>query len=310
MELSPLRGDEDGAPSVVSHRALPGLRRADGRLVALLSALLVDLVSPAALVFPVTLTGGFTVFHLAVFSQSQGIGAVNDQLNAVLDQGITLTQNNNYVFSQEVEIRLAYALGTGISRTRINAPSLRRLFLPSIQPLDTATAPPDLPAIADLRNAGLTIPRMDEVGIETTNTDAGAQQHTVGLWIGDGQYNSTPGPIFTARFTAAITSVAFAWVIGAITLEQGLPAGVYTVVGFSCWVTSLLFARLQFPTQVWRPGVVGRTAEGNDERFLFRMGGMGDFGTFVNIALPQLEIFCNAAAAITPAGYLDLVKVG
>src|SRR3972149_2978923 len=201
MELSPLRGDEDGAPSVVSHRALPGLRRADGRLVALLSALLVDLVSPAALVFPVTLTGGFTVFHLAVFSQSQGIGAVNDQLNAVLDQGITLTQNNNYVFSQEVEIRLAYALGTGISRTRINAPSLRRLFLPSIQPLDTATAPPDLPAIADLRNAGLTIPRMDEVGIETTD-DWEVYERLLKETISDNQFKELwTKEIFTARFT-------------------------------------------------------------------------------------------------------------
>jgi len=250
------------------------------------------------------------VFHLAAYSQSQGIGAVNDQLNATLDQAIGLTQNNNYVFTQPVEVRMTYALGVGLSRPRINAPSLRRLFLPSLQPLDVTATPPDVPALNDMREAGLSIPTMDEVGIETTNTDAGAQIHTCGVWFGDGVYQRTQGPIFTARFTAAITSVLNTWTIGAITMEQGLPAGAYTVVGLTVWGASLVFARLQFQTQVWRPGVIARVLEADNGDPVFRMGRLGDFGTFINIAQPQLEIFANAAAALTPAGYLDLVKVG
>lgn len=251
------------------------------------------------------------MFHLAVYFKSlQAIGAINVQVPGVVDQGITLTQNNNYVFNQDILIRAAQANGIGMSRPRIQAPTLRRVVVPSIQPTFATALPPSIPPMTFMDEAMLGIPRMDELGTESSNTDAAAQNHYAALWIGDGNNPRTPGPTFTTRFTAAITGIANGWALGAITMEQSLPAGIYTVVGLSVVEATLIWARLQFPTQVWRPGCIGRVAESNDEKDNFRFGRFGDYGTFVNIAQPQLEIFTTTAGAKTPQGFLDLVKVG
>ncbi len=93
-------------------------------------------------------------------------------------------------------------------------------------------------------------------------------------------------------------------------LRRCLPAGRYSIVGMDVFGAGIILARLILPGYAHRPGVIAVQNAGQFAGSLFRYGNMGEFGQFVNTALPQLEIFTNAAGAVSPECYLDLIKIG
>jgi hypothetical protein len=110
------------------------------------------------------------------------------------------------------------------------------------------------------------------------------------------------------RGTAAITGVVGSWASGAITLDQNLPAGIYEIQGLDMFGTNLLVGRLIFPGGGLRPGAPARNAVSNVPNDLFTGGKLGVYGQFDTVALPQLEIFVEAANSAQEV-YMDIVKV-
>ncbi len=251
------------------------------------------------------------MFHLAAYFISQGALAANVAVTAVgNDQAITFS-GGNYILQWDAKLRFAYVLAASVTRARINTPHLRTISLPYINPFQRAAAPPALPNIADFRGNPLDILAIDQIGIEESNDLAMGNENTyAGLWMYPGDMNAAPGPSYTLRGTAALTLTVGTWVAGAITLDQTLPAGTYEVVGMECICNDGVFARLAFPNQVPRPGVVCRpTIAAQAWANMFRFGQAGKFGSFLTYAPPQLEVLGLAAGAETPEVYLDVVKV-
>jgi hypothetical protein len=58
-----------------------------------------------------------------------------------------------------------------------------------------------------------------------------------------------------------------------------------------------------------RPGATGRPTVSGVPHSIFTDGRLGVFGEFNSVAMPQLEIYAEAANSVQE-GYLDLVRVG
>jgi hypothetical protein len=247
-------------------------------------------------------------FHLLAYTKSVAAGSTNEDIPGVTDGYATLS-NNHYVLQRDFRLRYAFAMGANISTARLNVPALRSISLPHITPLEVGSSVSDVPAIADFGSFMPVIPRIDEIAVETSNTGAAAERHIVGLWVVDPQARpALPGPVFTVRGTAAITSGNLSWGEGTFTLESTLPAGRYQVVGLDVIGANLVFARLRFPEQTMLPGVLARTSQANRPDENFRVGRSGLFGEFESTAPPLLQVF-GTAAPTTQVVYLDLVKV-
>ena len=246
--------------------------------------------------------------HFVCLSASVAAGASYQQLNAVTDQATNIF-NNRYTFSEDRRIGASFVLGNGITLARITTPTLRLISYPAINPLQSAATPGNLPPINFYGDNGPAILKNDELAVEATNPTGAAVTAYAGLWT-QRERRSAPGGMNTAvRCSATITQSAGAWVAGPVTFEQQLPSGRYAVTGFSVVAANALFARLIFPQQPDRPGVVCQQAAGEYDWPIFRNGGMGWLGEFYTYAPPQLEIFATGAGASQDL-FMDVIKVG
>lgn len=247
--------------------------------------------------------------HLCVYSASQGIGATEADLAAVADPFFA-RQNSHYLMPYQLKLMMAYGVGTGLDRARLNTPYFRRVFLPYLWPLNQAVNTPTDPAFVDYRDSPLTLPALEEIEVDTTNTDAGAQRHNVALWIGDGDLSYPVGAdVYTVRATAAITCVAYTWTSGVLTFGQTLPGGEYAIVGAQVQSATGILARFILPGYAHRPGIIANTSIAHRPPFQGDKRVLGEFGRFKHTALPQLEMFCSGADSAQTV-LLDLCKVG
>lgn len=248
------------------------------------------------------------MFHLGVYTTSQAASFTDLDTPAVQDPALTIS-NNHYIFTIPSKIIGAYGLGATLQRMKIQTPKTRQVADPYVQPIEVAAAPPQRANFADLHGDPINLNPIDETKVLLTGNPGVATQFWAALWVSDGNMNATQGDTYTIRGTATIAGVANAWAAGAFTLDQTLPAGRYTVVGMRCFAANLLFARLIFPSQVWRPGVIGSATVGVYPGDYFQRGYLGDFGSFISVAQPQLEVFVSGASASQEV-YLDVIKVG
>jgi hypothetical protein len=209
-----------------------------------------------------------------------------------------------------------YAFGaTDITRVTMETPKLRVLQNPSLRPFDAAAIPTTRNFFPDYRRHPLRLNAIDENAMKMSGSAGNGAAYVVGAWFGDGQYSATSGDIYTVRgVTGNLTTPAGVWSSAIFQIDTPLPAGRYTVIGMDAFATGLAFARLIFPGQSpypWRPGIVCGAAPGFQGGYCFRMGAMGDYGSFLSYAQPQLEVWSVAGLAGVPVElYLDLIKTG
>lgn len=250
-----------------------------------------------------------TYFHTAAYRGSVTNGTTNTAIAGVLDNILARAASNNFISPDGATIRAAIAGGVNASRARINTPNVRAVGLPYIAPLNTGITAPSPPNVADFGVTGPKPSAADEISVESTHTDAAAQIQFAGLWLSFQRKPWTPGDRYRIRGTAAVAGVVGSWASGAITLDQNLPAGIYEIQGMDAFGTNLLLARLIFTGGGWRPGVLARNAVGSVPSDLFTNGQLGVYGQFDTIAMPQLEVFVEAANAAQEV-YFDVVRVG
>lgn len=247
--------------------------------------------------------------HLAAFRGNVVNGTTNTPIAGVLDNILTRDASNNFLAPAAGVIRLGVASGVNASRARINTAVLREVALPYIAPINQSVVVPSPPNLADFGDFGPMPRPADSVSVESTHSDVAAQIQFAGLWWKFGRKEPTPGKEYRTRFTSAIAGVIGSWASGAIVLDQVLPAGIYQVVGMDVFGANLQLARLIFMGGGWRPGVLCRNAVNSIPHPIFTDGRLGVYGEFNSVAMPQLEIYCEAANA-AQEGYLDLVRIG
>lgn len=249
-----------------------------------------------------------TYFHLAAYRGSVVNGTTNTAIAGVQDVALAKAASGAFLSPDNATIKSGIAGGVNASRARIDTPNVRKVGLPYIAPISTGITNPSPPNLAYFGDKGPSPTSADEIAVQSTHTDAGAQIQWAGLWMSFGRRQWTPGDRFRIRGTAAITGVVGSWANGAIALDQNLPSGIYQIQGMDVFGTNLLLARLAFTGGGWRPGVAARNAVSSVGSPMFLDGTFGVFGEFDTVAMPQLEIYVEAANSAQEV-YWDVVRV-
>lgn len=245
-------------------------------------------------------TLGFYTAALASGASNTALGTMNDQM--------VYAVNNQYQMPKAVRLIAAYGSNDAYTSLRVNTPSLRRLFLPQVDPLESTLLPGNNPPVVIFGDMGPSLEYTEGLSLEASRGVVVASPAAALAWISDSLIGPVGGPIFTMLATSAVTTAAGTWASGALTFSQTLPAGRYQVVGLSAYGTNLYSARLVFLMGGFRPGVLAQGAVGEYSIDAFRRGGMGVFGTFDNTTLPSIE--CMGTGVGTAQTYgIDLIKV-
>lgn len=247
-------------------------------------------------------------WHLLGFFVNAGIGATNATFSGVADQIMTRDPNLNFQMPQSSS-RLIWSFGTGVGmdRLRLNVAELRSQGLPSLVPVNITATPPSPYNLYDLRMSPIDLPTYEFVELQTTNTDVAAQNHYGGLAIEVGTTRPTiGGRVYSIRGTCAITLTNGTWVLGTITLDQTLPAGVYALCGAHVICASAVLARFVPASGGYRPGVVVNALPSGIPSPINRDKMLGVWFDFTHNQIPQIEILGSTAGAQTAQVYLDV----
>jgi hypothetical protein len=247
------------------------------------------------------------MFHTVAFTASNAAAAVNADTPALNDGTIPI-QNNHFLPQNDMKLLLAVGLGAALTDARLNTPHFRMVGFPHIWPVDVAALPTSVPAISAWDEPYITIPKLDELAAELSNSAGAPEREFLLLWLQDMYMPPAMGDRYALKFTATITATANVWTRGNITFESSLPSGRYQVQGLDVFGTTLVAARLRYTQYTLSPGTLGRATMATKPNPIFRQGRLGSWGEFDNTAQPQLEILCTAADT-AQTGVLDVVKI-
>lgn len=246
-------------------------------------------------------------FHICAYRGSVGAGLSNVDIAAVQDGQLTIS-NSHFVLPKPAVLMWAFGFGTNMSRMRLNTPKMRYVGLPSLVPINIGTTVPSPYNLVDFLEKNVMLDMIDEVAVEASQTDAGAQTMNAILALQFARKEIPAQPTFRIRASAAITCVAGTWVNGSMTLDQTIPRGTYAICRMAAIGTNLIAARLLFAGAGFRPGVIARNSVGAVPHPLMDGDSMGVFGTFDSINLPTLDAFSNGACTAQEI-FLDLVRL-
>jgi hypothetical protein len=261
------------------------------------------------------------VFALLGYTASDNVGGVTTDLAALVDPDFT-QRNGHYTFTEQYRLGGVVGIGTNVTRTDLLCPTWNAIgLMNSYPPVRSAT--PVSSTYVDLRTDWqVPIPLNEEFQVQQAN-DAGAANRLNGvLWIFTQDWNrNLPAGIFPImiRATSSVTKVANAWSGPAtITLEQSLRGGVYSIIGYDCFLAGCIASRIIFPRQKLyqgrklRPGNLCQNALGDfpplygyNQARVF-----GEWGRFHTFELPQIEVWGNAAGAVTAELRIHAVYLG
>lgn len=235
--------------------------------------------------------------------------AVEYDLPAIND-GILPIQNGHFLPASDLYLRWAAPIGLLLNYARMVTPTFRQLTSPYLRPINLAALPVDMIQAADYIRRPLRIKALEElqvIGFNSANT-SGNYYVPMALSLDSGE--SAPiGDVYTMRGIGTTTVVAGAWTLCAITWQDSLPQGMYSVVGLNSIGATCIASRLVFQNQYWRPGCVGTTLVSDRPATVNRDPRMGIWGKFPSNAMPQFETLCDAADTAQEV-YVDFVRTG
>lgn len=250
------------------------------------------------------------MLHTVVFfNGAVSVNAVDTDMNAVATEQVFTISNGHYIPTVPCRVIGAYAVGVSLLRGKIQTPKLRALFNPMVIPVERSLTVPNRPLWCDLTPAPIKLNAIDELAYLTSNNlGAATEVEIAALWLDDGNTAHPQGEVYTLRATTTATFTSQVWSSGAMTFDQVLPAGRYSIVGAHAAGANGFVGRFIFPGQTWRPGFIVTNAQGQYAGREFRRGYLGEFGQFDSVAQPLIEMFPSGALA-TPDIFLDLIRV-
>lgn len=250
------------------------------------------------------------MFHLAAYYESLDPGGALVNIAGVREEMIFVSGDDIRVPTGLPFIIGASALENDASaaRAQVASPSLRVLANLDVEPVVAALvfgSPPEqslwpetpVPLVAD-----------EALNFLVESAPAAAAVHQGLVWLSDGPQTPVTGNVFTVRCTGAATLSAGEWVNTNLTFGQTLPAGQYAVIGMRARGTNLVAARLVFPEQYARPGVLAVNAIGDRDVYWTRHGRMGSWGEFPHTNPPTMDAF--GVTDTSQVILLDLLRVG
>lgn len=254
-------------------------------------------------------------FHIAAYSESLTT-PTNADTDAV-DDTVLQRRNSHLIFSEPYNLIASASFGVGITRQRFGNVALTRYGNNHLHPLNAAATFPSPPRVFDRREDPLMLPLNEEITIETTGTDIGAQTMGAVLLLAKPQWHQNlPRGIsrLTTRATATTTGgSATSWGNAvALTLERDLLNGVYAVVGAHAALAAAIAFRLSFPSQQQvdgrqlRPGGLAQAAIA-DYPWDAQHYGLGEWGRFFTFEPPSIATLGAAGATEVR---LDLIYLG
>ena len=235
--------------------------------------------------------------------------AVLDYITALADPHVRVV-GDDILVPELSSLMGCFALGTTMTQAQLSSPSLRRLSLMDIEPVNVGAEPVDTQfpgTFHDYFDRPIPLEQSEALNALINQALGGAERETVLAWLGDGVDAVPDGQMFTSRFTNADTLVAYTWTAGALVFTQAIPAGRYAVVGARARSAGLIAFRLMFPGGNWRPGAIGVDAAADNECLRFRSGGAGVWGEFEHDLPPVVE-FLSVSADAAQVVHLDLVQ--
>ena len=222
---------------------------------------------------------------------------------AVLGQGDFVT-NAHHVLPKDEHCVGAYSSGLGITQAQIDVPDLRDVSPIHVRPVNRTLLPAADYNFWDVRRKPIKIRTNQEIRmLTTTDGTAGPNNQHHGLIIHDLNFNVGQGDPYVIRATGVTTLVAGAWTLVQLTYDDQIKPGVYEIVGVEVLSATGIFFRVVFVGETyWRPGGICLQNEGQKPITIFYppsqgMDGMGlgSWGRFQNIYLPNIEVLANAA---------------
>lgn len=249
-----------------------------------------------------------------VYSDSTSAAQTDTDCPLVNDPSVSIL-NSHPIFPVPLWIMWVLALGLTVTRVRISTPRLKPIVRPVVAPVDqSATVTDGFRALEYFRHPVMLNP-VEEVQMLRTNTTAVAERDVIVLTVGDGNFNIPQGELYVSRGTTSYTPTVTTWSAGAITLDDTLQVGRYSIAGLRVVSANTPAARLIFPgapvagalPQI-RPGVPGCGSDTFQGYPWTRFGTLGEYGQFESFAVPQLEVYQTTATA-NPEVFFDLINV-
>lgn len=250
------------------------------------------------------------MMHLAVYTSTIAAGAVLLQLTQLADPIIPAINNGFQVMPAVPNLMAAAGVGTNLTRFQLTSGSIRGMFPWDFDRVNVGPAIENPARFHDFSNNIIPLGLNEELDAFCVQSNAGAQREYVAVWFTDYQPQQATGKWQTIHATATVTLTANVFTPVTLVLDNGLDGGTYAIVGASCFSAGALFFRFvpRGGGNSYRPG--GFAGQARD--FLCppdqRYGGWGQWMTFTNTAVPQIEVL-SVSADTSEEFYLDLIKI-
>ncbi len=246
-------------------------------------------------------------WHLAAFTGSIGATA-RTQVNAANDDILRIDQTNGFMMPFDTMLLFAYAQSALLLRSQLESPKILQTNPLFIRPVNTGATPVLNPSVAWWGPNYLFLRGQEDILAYVSNSAAGPSQSTILIAVSPILDPMPAGQIYTVYATSTTAAVANTWTSLTYTMQTGLPAGTYAMVGSNVSSTTAIGHRWIFSNQIWRPGFVSNTLETDKPSWLQVQRVLGPMGQFYQYDLPRLQVFAGAADAAHQI-YMDLIKV-
>jgi len=248
------------------------------------------------------------MWHLAAFEQSIDPANALVVINAIREETLFVNGADLRVPTALPNIIGAAATinDASLVRAQIQSPSLRVFANLDVEPIINGLVFGSPPEQSFWPESPVAVTADEALNFAVQSDPAAAAIHRGFIFLSDGAQTPVTGRMFTVRCTGAATLVTGTWVNGNLTFGQTLPAGQYIIVGMRARGTNLVAARLVFPEQIPRPGVLAVNAIGDTDPYWTRFGRMGVFGTFPHTNPPTVDAL--GVTDTTQVYELDLVR--
>lgn len=246
----------------------------------------------------------FTMFG---YTELVTAATTSEKLTAIPDEHVK-TEGDTVVIPELNKLLGFLAVGTDIRNVQLASPSLRRLAVIDVAPVENVDLPV-FPPYPIFKNHGLITLDIDEqLTAYAGNSNVADKQESVLVLVSDNSVDRLDAEIFTIKATATAPATAYAWASGQLTLAQELPIGNYQLVGARCEQAKTIAFRFVFIGGIWRPGGFAvATIDATDPAYQ-RYGMLNVWGTFAHNRVPSVEFFGDGTGGAAVL-YLDIVKV-
>lgn len=224
---------------------------------------------------------------------------------------------NSFLLPVDMKLVMAFAISPSLDSARINAPSLRRVTLPLIRPIERGTTPPGDPNVMWGHVAETTIPLGEPVGVDAAVNAANEPSIFAFLWFVHKEPRPIPhGDAFWVSYSSTVpgetaSTVPFQWFPVPIAFDEVLPSGTYAVIGLEHHSPTSIAARLVFPGSPFRPGTVATGDVNLRTSDRFYDGSLGTMGIFRTTSEPTIEVCASGTDDMSEhRGQMRLIRVG